>query len=193
MRYLLYGGKTVTGKAVEDAVILIEGERLGRIFHTSGDEESRRLAESFMKSDRQTRLIDLKGRLVFAGGIDAHVHFREPGMTQKADIATESLAALRGGVTSFMDMYPKSSRNLLEAVFSIVTALSRASAVDVRYARTSPGIPSLIPPKYLVTTTRTSLSPRESICPRMGLPEDPDGSPSSFALYLSPRCPSLHA
>ena len=104
MRYLLYGGKTVTGKAVEDAVILIEGERLGRIFHTSGDDESRRLAESFMKSDRQTRLIDLKGRLVFAGGIDAHVHFREPGMTQKADIATESLAALRGGVTSFMDM-----------------------------------------------------------------------------------------
>ena len=39
-----------------------------------------------------------------AGAIDAHVHFREPGMTQKADMATESRAALLGGVTSFIDM-----------------------------------------------------------------------------------------
>jgi dihydroorotase len=39
-----------------------------------------------------------------AGGIDAHVHFREPGLTHKADMATESLAAIHGGVTSAMDM-----------------------------------------------------------------------------------------
>jgi dihydroorotase len=39
-----------------------------------------------------------------AGGIDAHVHFREPGLTHKADMQTESLAAIHGGVTSVMDM-----------------------------------------------------------------------------------------
>lgn len=43
-------------------------------------------------------------RLLLPGAIDAHVHFREPGMTHKADIATESLAALYGGVTYVMDM-----------------------------------------------------------------------------------------
>lgn len=42
--------------------------------------------------------------MLLPGVIDAHVHFREPGMTQKADIASESLAALYGGVTYVMDM-----------------------------------------------------------------------------------------
>ncbi len=41
---------------------------------------------------------------MFAGGIDEHVHFREPGLTHKADMATESLAGLYGGTTTFMDM-----------------------------------------------------------------------------------------
>lgn len=48
--------------------------------------------------------IDLRGKILMAGGIDAHVHFREPGMTWKADIASESTAALLGGITSFVDM-----------------------------------------------------------------------------------------
>ncbi len=48
--------------------------------------------------------IDLRGKILMAGGIDAHVHFREPGMTWKADIASESAAALLGGITSFVDM-----------------------------------------------------------------------------------------
>lgn len=48
--------------------------------------------------------VGLEGKHVFAGGIDAHVHFREPGLTHKADFSTESMAALAGGVTSVMDM-----------------------------------------------------------------------------------------
>ncbi len=51
-----------------------------------------------------SNIVDLKGKLVFAGGIDEHVHFREPGLTHKADMATESLAGLFGGITTFMDM-----------------------------------------------------------------------------------------
>lgn len=48
--------------------------------------------------------IDARGMLLLPGAIDAHVHFREPGLTHKADISTESAAALAGGVTSFFDM-----------------------------------------------------------------------------------------
>ncbi len=49
-------------------------------------------------------IIDLKGKYVFPGVIDDQVHFRDPGLTYKADIATESRAAIAGGVTSYMDM-----------------------------------------------------------------------------------------
>ncbi|MDE7072685.1 MAG: amidohydrolase family protein, partial [Bacteroidales bacterium] len=48
--------------------------------------------------------IDLQGACILPGVIDSHVHFRQPGLTHKGDIASESAAALRGGVTSFMDM-----------------------------------------------------------------------------------------
>ncbi len=47
---------------------------------------------------------DLSGRLLMPGAIDTHVHFREPGMTHKATMASESRAALAGGVTSVIDM-----------------------------------------------------------------------------------------
>ena len=47
---------------------------------------------------------DLEGNYLMPGVIDDQVHFRDPGLTHKADIATESAAAVAGGVTSFMDM-----------------------------------------------------------------------------------------
>lgn len=50
------------------------------------------------------RVIDAEGLYLIPGVIDDHVHFREPGLTHKADIATESRAAAAGGVTSYMDM-----------------------------------------------------------------------------------------
>lgn len=49
-------------------------------------------------------VIDARGQILLPGAIDAHVHFREPGLTHKADISTESRAALSGGVTTFFDM-----------------------------------------------------------------------------------------
>ncbi|MCR4828478.1 MAG: dihydroorotase [Bacteroidales bacterium] len=48
--------------------------------------------------------IDAEGMLILPGVIDTHVHFREPGLTEKADMASESRAAVAGGVTSFVDM-----------------------------------------------------------------------------------------
>lgn len=50
------------------------------------------------------RVTDAEGLYLIPGVIDDHVHFREPGLTHKADIATESRAAAAGGVTSYMDM-----------------------------------------------------------------------------------------
>ena len=49
-------------------------------------------------------VVDGAGMLLLPGAIDAHVHFREPGLTHKATIASESGAALAGGVTSFIEM-----------------------------------------------------------------------------------------
>jgi dihydroorotase len=46
----------------------------------------------------------LQGKYVFPGLIDDQVHFREPGLTHKADIYTESKSAVAGGVTSYMEM-----------------------------------------------------------------------------------------
>ena len=54
--------------------------------------------------DRADVKTDVKGKTIMAGGIDAHVHFREPGMCSKADMESESKAALLGGITSFIDM-----------------------------------------------------------------------------------------
>ncbi len=49
-------------------------------------------------------VIDFEGDLLMPGMIDTHVHFREPGLTHKATIASESAAAVAGGVTSYFDM-----------------------------------------------------------------------------------------
>ncbi len=51
-----------------------------------------------------SKVIDAKGKYVLPGFIDDQVHFREPGLTHKANIQTESRAAVAGGITSFMEM-----------------------------------------------------------------------------------------
>lgn len=54
--------------------------------------------------ERAEETVDAHGAMLLPGAIDAHVHFREPGMTYKATIESESRAALAGGVTSFIEM-----------------------------------------------------------------------------------------
>ena len=77
------------------------------------------------------RIIDASGRYLIPGIIDEHVHFREPGLTHKADIFTESRAAVAGGVTSFMDMPntapPATSLELLEQKFELASQKSLAN------------------------------------------------------------------
>jgi dihydroorotase len=56
------------------------------------------------ESNQEIEIIDGTGKYLFPGIIDAQVHFREPGLTHKGDIYSESKAAIAGGVTSFIDM-----------------------------------------------------------------------------------------
>ena len=76
-------------------------------------------------------VIDATGKYLIPGIIDEHVHFREPGLTQKADIHTESHAAVAGGVTSFMDMpntVPQTTtQELLQQKFNLAAEKSLAN------------------------------------------------------------------
>ncbi|MHB8678808.1 MAG: dihydroorotase [Rudaea sp.] len=77
------------------------------------------------------RVFDARGRLLVPGMIDDHVHFREPGYTAKADIASESRAAVAGGVTSFIDMPntnpPTLTHALLEEKYATASRMSLAN------------------------------------------------------------------
>ena len=75
-----------------------------------------RIAEigSGLSAGRRDTVVDAAGRRLLPGMIDDQVHFREPGLEYKADIATESAAAVAGGLTSFMDM-PNTSPPTLDA------------------------------------------------------------------------------
>lgn len=69
--------------------------------------EGRRIAalgEGDAPSEAVDETVDARGALLLPGMIDTHVHFREPGLTHKATIASESRAALLGGVTSYLEM-----------------------------------------------------------------------------------------
>ncbi|NDB54027.1 MAG: dihydroorotase, partial [Chitinophagaceae bacterium] len=65
-----------------------------------------------LHADSTTSVIDGTSKYLFPGIIDGQVHFREPGLTHKGDIYTESKAAVAGGVTSFIDM-PNTLPNVL--------------------------------------------------------------------------------
>ncbi len=76
-------------------------------------------------------LRDCRGGYIIPGAIDTHVHFREPGLTEKADIASESLAARAGGVTSFTDMPNTKPPTLsMEAVDEKLRRAAESSAVN---------------------------------------------------------------
>ncbi|MBO7227250.1 MAG: dihydroorotase [Bacteroidales bacterium] len=78
----------------------------GRIFVSSvlvKDGKIAEIADNISTTD-QTIVIDAEGKYLLPGIIDTHVHFRDPGLTAKADFSTESAAAAAGGVTSIIDM-----------------------------------------------------------------------------------------
>ncbi len=101
MRYLIKNATLVNEGKSFMASVVISGETIEKIILTESlqDNESTSLQDY-----RNHEVIDAKGLLLLPGAIDDQVHFRDPGLTHKGDIATESRAAIAGGVTSFMDM-----------------------------------------------------------------------------------------
>jgi len=89
-----------------------------------------KIADQINASEADT-VIDAQGKHVFPGLIDDQVHFREPGLTHKADLFTESRAAVAGGVTSFMEMpntVPNAlTQELLEDKFQLAAKKSIAN------------------------------------------------------------------
>ena len=90
-KLLLTNARLVNEGEIRDADVLIDGERIVNI------------GASIVAPEGAT-VIDVAGKYLLPGMIDDQVHFREPGMTHKGDLATESAAAAAGGITSFMDM-----------------------------------------------------------------------------------------
>jgi len=82
------------GKILKDTSILIRNGVIEKIFRDAVP------ANVLL----QAEVIDASGQFLLPGVIDDQVHFREPGLTYKADIESESKAAVAGGITSFMDM-----------------------------------------------------------------------------------------
>ena len=87
---ILKNGTLVNEGKIFESDIAIKGNRIEKIA-ASIDAESK-------------NVIDLNGKYVIPGLIDDQVHFREPGLTHKGEIATESKAGLAGGVTSYFEM-----------------------------------------------------------------------------------------
>ena len=86
---------------------------------------------SKIKPTKNIEVINAEGKYLIPGFIDDQVHFREPGLTHKANIATESRAAIAGGITTFIEMpntVPQATtQHLLEDKFKIAAADSYAN------------------------------------------------------------------
>ena len=93
MKTLIFGGKVVNEGKVITASVVVDNDTITDIIE--GTDTPR---------GSYDQIVDATGCFVLPGVIDDHVHFRDPGLTQKADMQTESRAAAFGGVTSYLDM-----------------------------------------------------------------------------------------
>jgi dihydroorotase len=90
-KILIKNAKVVNENTIRQCDVLVEGNYISEI----ADQIS---------EDASMQIIDATGQFLLPGLIDDQVHFREPGLTHKATIATESKAAVAGGITSFIEM-----------------------------------------------------------------------------------------
>ncbi|WP_439182364.1 dihydroorotase [Carboxylicivirga taeanensis] len=114
---------------IKHATIVNEGKKfIGSVFIENDLIKEIITNGELPKADQE---IDADGLLLFPGAIDDQVHFREPGLTQKANIASESRAAVAGGITSFMEMpntKPQATTHeILEQKFQIAATDSAAN------------------------------------------------------------------
>lgn len=91
MRTIIRGAEVVSDGRVQNVDVAIESDKIAEV------------AKSIAASS-EDQVIDAEGHWLIPGLIDDQVHFREPGLTHKADIYTESRAAVAGGITSYFEM-----------------------------------------------------------------------------------------
>ena len=121
--YYIYNALVVNENQRFPGAVYVQDGIISEIFHGNAP-------EGFQMMEN-TVILDAKGKLLLPGVIDDHVHFREPGLTSKADIHSESRAAVAGGVTSYMEM-PNTKPNattlaLLEDKFGLAAGKSLAN------------------------------------------------------------------
>ena len=118
-KVLIKNGRIVNEGTIFKGDILIENEYIKKI------------ADSISVKSSSTIVFDAENNYVFPGVIDDQVHFREPGLTHKANIETESRAAIAGGITSFIEMpntIPQTTTiEKLEDKFEIASKTSHAN------------------------------------------------------------------
>lgn len=114
MKTLIYGGNIVNEGRTFRGSIVIEGGVVADI-----------IEDDNMPRGCYDNTVDATGAFVLPGVIDTHVHFRDPGLTQKADMESESRAAAYGGVTTFFDMP------------NTVPQTTTAEALDAKFAEAS--------------------------------------------------------
>lgn len=116
---LIRNAKIVNEGAIFEGDILIENEFIKEI------------AEKISPKSSDCVIIDAEGSYVIPGAIDDQVHFREPGLTHKGNIETESRAAVAGGITSFIEQpntVPNAiTQELLEDKYQIAAKTSHAN------------------------------------------------------------------
>lgn len=117
--YLIKNAQIVNEGKIFRGDVLIQNDRIAEV------------SESISVKSANTKVIDADGCYLVPGMIDDQVHFREPGLTHKATIATESKAAVAGGITSFIEMpntVPQATTiDLLEEKFAIASETSWAN------------------------------------------------------------------
>lgn len=116
--YLIKNGSLVNEGIVQKGDILIQEGKIAKIAQT-------------IEATPDMQVIDATGKYVVPGMIDDQVHFREPGLTHKGDIASESKAAVAGGITSFIEQpntVPNAvTQELLEQKYEIASSASYAN------------------------------------------------------------------
>ena len=116
---------------IKNATLVNEGQTFVASVFVSDGKIAKIVREGECFDCGSATVVDGTGKYLIPGIIDEHVHFREPGLTHKADIYTESRAAVAGGVTSFMDMpntNPQTTtQDLLQQKFDLAAEKSIAN------------------------------------------------------------------
>lgn len=117
--FLIKNARIVNEGSIFEGDVLIENEII------------RQIAENISAKSSDCIIIDAEGSFLIPGVIDDQVHFREPGLTHKGDIASESKAAVAGGITSYIEQpntVPNAvTQELLEDKYQIASKTSHAN------------------------------------------------------------------